>query len=172
MDKDGIININVKTTFKSIFNHLEDTIKYRLTIELTGEATPIPELNIEQNPSYLAQFISENHLENEDVILLLLTIVPQLTPSFISNIITEFLPNGGEFAEFGGAKGKNHRGILPTAETALYILYGNDIEERLKGIEYIQSDSFLFKNKIISIGGVPHPFAVMTGQETSVSWQI
>ncbi len=154
MDKEGIININSKTTFKAIFNHLEDTIKHRLTLELTGEVLSIPEFNIEHNPSYLAQFISNYRLENEDIILLLLALAPQLSPSFLSNIITEFLPNGGEFAEFGGIKGKNHRGILPTAETALYILYGNDIEDRLKGIDYIQTESFLFKNKILMLESV------------------
>ena len=164
MEKKGIININSKTTVKAIFNHLEDTIKHRLTIELTGDTLPIPEFNIEHNPSYLAQFILNYRLENEDVILLLLALAPQLSPSFLNTIITEFLPNGGEFAEFGGIKGKNHRGILPTAETALYILHGNDIEERLKGIDYIQTESFLFKNKILMLENVPAGEPKMSGR--------
>ncbi len=164
MDKTGIINSNVATSFQSIFDYLEATIKYRLSLELTGEEIAIPKLEVDHNQSHLARFILENNLENEDIIFLLLTLVPQLNPGFISTIITSFLPNGGEFPEFGGVKGKNHRGILPTVETALYILYGNDIEERLKGMEYIRNDSFLFKNKILEVEAVPKGEPKMSGR--------
>lgn len=164
MDNTGIININAATSFQSIFDYLEATIKHRLSLELTGEETAIPKLEVDHNQSHLARFILENDLGNEDIIFLLLTLVPQLNPGFISTIITSFLPNGGEFPEFGGIKGKNHRGILPTVETALYILHGNDVEERLKGMEYIRKDSFLFKNKVLEIEVVPNGEPKMSGR--------
>ena len=44
-----------------------------------------------------------------------------------SKIVSEFLPNGGDFPEFGAVKGSNQRSILPTGETALFILAGNDL---------------------------------------------
>ncbi len=164
MDNTGIINSSAATSFQSLFDYLEATIKYRLSLELTGEEIAIPKLEMEHNQSHLATFILENDLENEDVVFLLLTLVPQLNPGFISSIITSFLPNGGEFPEFGGIKGKNHRGILPTVETALYILHGNDIEGRLNGMEYIRNDSFLFKNKILEVEVVPKGEPKMSGR--------
>lgn len=149
---------------KPVFNYLESAIKFRLSKELTEEIITVPELDIENNESFLALFIKENELQKEDIILLLLTLIPEVEPSFLNSILTEFLPNGGEFPEFGGIKGKNHRGILPTGETALYILYGNNLDNRLEGIAYIQSDSFLFKNKILALESVPFSEPRMSGR--------
>lgn len=162
--KSTAINIETTTSLKGIFNYLDDTIRQRLTLELKKENLNIPEFNIEHNHSYLGQFISKYKLSNEEIILLLLSIIPQISPGFISNIISDFLPNGGEFPEFGGVKGKNHRGILPTAETALYILYGKDLEQRLKGIELINGRSLLFKEKILYVESVPKGEPLMSGK--------
>ncbi|MGJ8744946.1 ATP-binding protein [Polaribacter sp.] len=160
MDGNKIIN----TSIKPLFSYLEAAIKYRLAKELTGEIYLISELDLVDNDSYLAQFIKKNNLIKEDIILLLLSLIPQLDPSFLNSILTAFFPNGGEFPEFGGVKGKNHRGILPTAETALYILHGNDIEARLKGVTFIQLDSFLFNKKILSLEKVPVGEPKMSGK--------
>ena len=108
--------------------------------------------------------IIRDKLQSADIILLLLSLIPQLDPSFLNSILTAFFPNGGEFPEFGGVKGKNHRGILPTAETALYILHGNDIEARLRSVTFIQLDSFLFNKKILSLEKVPVGEPKMSGK--------
>ena len=159
-----IININQTHSMIPLLNYLESVIKHRLAKELQQETLAIPVLDLEHNESYLVQFIKEHQLSQEDIIILLLTLIPQLEPSFLNGILTEFLPNGGEFPEFGGIKGKNHRGILPTAETALYVLYGNDVEGRLHGIEFIQSHSVLFKQKMIMLEGVPKGEPQMSGR--------
>ncbi len=159
-----IININTTQSMIPMFQYLEAVIKSRLALELTKEIYIVPTLELEHNESHLAQFIKEEELQKEDIILLLLTLVPQLQPSFLSGILSEFLPNGGEFPEFGGVKGKNHRGILPTAETALYILYGNDIEGRLEGLHFIQNTSVLFHQKMLKLEGVPKGEPMMSGK--------
>ncbi|MCH2217321.1 MAG: ATP-binding protein [Flavobacteriales bacterium] len=146
-----IINIKKTPSLVLIFHYLELIIKSRLSIELTQEILIVPELELEHNNSHLASFIKEEELSKEDIIFLLLTLIPQLEPSFLNRILSEFLPNGGEFPEFGGIKGKNHRGILPTGETFLYILYGNDIEGRIAGMEFLDKQSKLIKNKDIII---------------------
>lgn len=159
-----IINIHQTNSMIPLLNYLESIIKHRLAKELKQEALAIPVLDIEHNESHLVQFVKEHQLPQEDIIILLLTLVPQLEPSFLNRILSEFLPNGGEFPEFGGIKGKNHRGILPTAETALYVLYGNDVEGRLHGIEFIRSQSVLFKLRMITLEGVPKGEPQMSGK--------
>lgn len=69
--------------------------------------------------------------KNEDALLPIMAIAPHVQPGFYENIITRALPQGGEFTEFGGVKGQHHRGMLPTGETALFILYGMDMEARM-----------------------------------------
>src|SRR5688500_10169512 len=68
----------------------------------------------------------------EEVVTLLLALAPHLQPNFFNHIIAEHLPEGGDFIEFGGVKGTNHRGILPTGETAQFVLGGEDMEKRLE----------------------------------------
>jgi AAA+ superfamily predicted ATPase len=150
-----IININTTKEMTPIFNHLESVIKSRLALELTQEISIVPDLELENNTSHLATFIKSQNLGNEDIILLLLTLIPQLNPSFLSGILSEFLPNGGEFPEFGGVKGKNHRGILPTGETFLYILCGNDIQKRMEEMEFLETESKLIDQKFVGLESLP-----------------
>jgi AAA+ superfamily predicted ATPase len=148
----------------TLFTYLENLIKYRLAKELNQQDTPIPALDIEGNTSNLAKFIKNKKLKNEDIVLLLLALVPKLESGFLSSILSEYLPNGGDFPEFGGIKGKNHRGILPTGETFLYIMKGNDIESRFETMQFLENESKLLKNKQITIEGLPKAEPEMSGR--------
>jgi AAA+ superfamily predicted ATPase len=150
-----IVKNQTDSSFKSIFSYLEQIIKQRLAYELKKELPPVLAIQLEANKSYLSHFIIKNKLSNQELIFLLLAIVPHLAPNFITGIISEYLPNGGEFPEFGGIKGKNHRGILPTAETAIFVIYGHDFDKRIEGMEQITEKSILFKNQILRIEEVP-----------------
>lgn len=164
MNPTPIININTSQAMTPLFQYLTAVIKSRLALELTQEIHIVPPLELTENESYLSQFIKEQQLKHEDIILLLLSLVPQLEPSFLSGILSEFLPNGGEFPEFGGVKGKNHRGILPTAETFLYVLYGNDIEKRITGIDFLEGNSKLMKQRFIGIEVLPNGEPKLSGR--------
>lgn len=139
------------SSLTSIFTYLEQIIKQRLAYELKKKQPKPLELVLEANNSHLSRFIIEKKLTNEELIFLLLAIIPHLSPNFITGIISDYLPNGGEFPEFGGIKGKNHRGILPTGETAMYIIYGHDFDKRVSGMEKITENSVLFKEQILEI---------------------
>ncbi len=151
-------------SMRPIILYLEKYIRYRLSFELKQEILDIPELDITNSDSYLASFIKEEELSFEEIICLGLAIVPHISPDFLSTIISDFLPNGGEFPEFGGIKGKNHRGILPTVETAVYILAGSDIDKRLRVITSIQASNKLLQNKILYIESVPKGEPVLSGK--------
>ncbi|NQY06837.1 MAG: ATP-binding protein, partial [Flavobacteriaceae bacterium] len=113
--KSTLVNNEEMISVTPLLNFLKDSIRYRLSNELLGEELAVPELYLDRNDSNLSKFIQKEKLNQQEIILLLLAIVPHIMPNFLTNIVSEFLPNGGEFPEFGGIKGKNHRGILPTA---------------------------------------------------------
>jgi AAA+ superfamily predicted ATPase len=138
-----------------IFSFLKEYIVYRLSLELTNEDLPIPILNLDDNTSILGEYIKDEALSIEEIICICLALVPHISPKFLSDIISDFFPNGGEFPEFGGVKGKNHRGILPTVETIVYILAGNTIDTRLEVIISLQLANKLLKNKTLYIEHVP-----------------
>ena len=136
----------------SSLSFLQDMINIRLQHFFHKEnAAPFtyPELIIETNNTALHHFVVAHHLSIEEYIILMLALSPHLQPNFIDTIVQQFLPNGGDFAEIGGVKGNNHRGMLPTGETALFILAGNDIAKRLQVTYYFSPEHFFAKENII-----------------------
>ncbi len=159
-----LLSINQRTSIDELIRFLEAKFKERLDIELNNE-TPNPVgLILDNEDSSLSQFISEKALTEQEVLILVLTIIPHIFPSFLNNIVSDFLPDGGEFTEFGGIKGKNHRGILPTAETALYLLSGSNIKSRISEIENLFSQNKLLKANIIYIEKVPVGEPTLSGK--------
>ena len=137
-------------SFKNGFDRLEQALRNRLVISLQGETPEARIIDVSPYPEYLEQFVVRYNLNNQEVIVLLLAMIAHVSPGFLSDIITDYLPNGGDFPEFGGIKGKQHRGILPTGETALYILYGTDVDARVKGMAQL-GQSTLFREYLVSL---------------------
>ncbi|NAS14295.1 ATP-binding protein [Poritiphilus flavus] len=97
-------------------------------------------------------------------LLLALAIVPHIQPDFFTSILQEFMPQGGEFPEFGGVKGKNHRGVIPTGETAQFILAGSDPEARIAVAAMLAESAPLVKEGILYLEAVPEGEPQMSGR--------
>ncbi|MBL0741121.1 ATP-binding protein [Chryseolinea lacunae] len=108
-----------------------------------------PDLALEGDGGPLSEFIAHHQLTIEAYIIFLLGLVPHIQPNFLDAIIQPYLPNGGDFAEMGGVKVSNHRGMLPTGETALFILGGNDIEKRFEVSHYFSPEHFFAREDIL-----------------------
>ena len=91
-----------------------------------------PSFTITDDGSVFSQFISTRKMIMEEFLTLLLALSPHSHPDLFSDLIKLYLPKGGDFPEFGGVKGTNYRGIIPTGETALFVLAGMNIDRRLK----------------------------------------
>lgn len=159
----------------SPFDFLANVIQHRLQTELTDEETNPPEFNSEQfSKSSVARFIQKTELPYAETVTLLLALVPHLLPGFLNHQLSSFFPDGGELPEFGGVKGENTRGILPTGETVLYVLAGNDIEKRLKAAGIFEAHHIFRRNNIISIGKTAEGEPRMSGRllidEEYLSW--
>src|SRR5215831_19037333 len=102
-----------------------------------------------KDDSPLSRFVEEHQPCVDEYVLLLLTLAPHIHPHFFNDIIAEHLPEGGDFPEFGGVKGANHRGILPTGETAQFVLAGNDIEGRLAVQQLLSSEHWFAQDRIL-----------------------
>src|SRR5215475_12216858 len=91
-------------------------------------ASIFPPIQIFEDDTSIHDFIIRNKLSVEEYVTILMALAPHIQPALYENCIHEYLPQGGEFSEFGGVKGSNHRGVLPTGETVLFILCGDDLE--------------------------------------------
>jgi AAA+ superfamily predicted ATPase len=145
---------------------LDSAIRYRIETEFQMPSTvPAPEFDWQDFDPELpfVAFARENELNVQDVIWLLLAIVPHVQPNFLTQILFDYFPQGGEFTEFGGTKAKSHRGMIPTGETGLYILAGQAAASRILQKHYVDNDSLLFARSILRIDDVPAGEPKMSG---------
>ncbi len=147
---------------------LREIIHNRLSAHFKQEEKELNEIfssvKIEEDGSVLNDFIIKNKLTIEEYCTLLIALVPHVQPSFFENIIHEFLPQGGDFTEFGAVKGANQRSILPTGETVLFILAGSSMPQRLQFQQLFSPDHFFYNQNILWLEHVKEGEPVMSGK--------
>lgn len=149
---------------ENVFTYLKNQFVFQLdTLFQVENPMEKPVLNQLDSNGFINEFIIENNLTEIDILLLGLALIPHMKPDFLSSVIAEYLPNGGELPEFGGIKTKNHRGILPTGETAQFLIAGNDLDDRISFYDYLHNQSFLYQKRIIKIESVPNGEPKLSG---------
>ncbi|ABQ06185.1 ATP-binding protein [Flavobacterium johnsoniae] len=149
---------------ENVFTYIKNQFVFQLdTLFQVENPMGKPILNQIDSNGFIDEFIIENNLTEIDILILGLALVPHVKPDFLSSIIAEYLPNGGELPEFGGIKTKNHRGILPTGETAQFLIAGNDLDNRILFYNYLHNQSFLYQKGIIKIDSVPNGEPKLSG---------
>ncbi len=135
-------------------NFLEEIIVQRVSqlLKKSDNNTLIPaELKIENDNSPLSRFASFYNLNIEEYIILILALVPHLQPNFLDKVIQKQLQNGGDLPEFGGVKMANTNFTMPTGETAMFLLAGMSISDRLEVAKYFSSEHFFSGENILSL---------------------
>ena len=149
----------------SAFDFLRSLIQKRLSeYSKCSDAIEVISTAYINDESMFARFVTQCQPTFEEYVIILLALVPHLQPDFLNKIIAEHLPNGGDFPEFGGVKGTNHRGILPTGETAQFILAGDDLEKRLEVQRLFSSEHWFAQKHILWLEPVREGEPVMSGR--------
>ena len=152
------------TGFKYAMHFVENMLNWRL-LNPSQEFKKAPVLDVELLPdSFLKKLIKLLDLVPEEITLLLLTLTPHLAPELIAEAVNQVYKEGGELPQLGGLKGTNHRGFLPTGETALYVLGGTQVEHRTACWMYFDSEAALLKNQVIRLKKPPQDEPIMSGQ--------
>lgn len=89
--------------------------------------------------------IEEKKPNINEHITLLLALIPHVRPHFFDPL----LPKKGNYPQIGGIRGKHHRGFLPTGETALFLLAGDDLEKRFEVQEIFGPNHWFAKERIL-----------------------
>src|SRR5690606_37624575 len=153
------------SSYNILFSFLREVIEYRLKKEFIDPKVQFPPYdNIILETSPLSNFILKNELTINEVLTLLLAVVPHILPNYLNTIISDFFPNGGDLPEFGGVKGKNHRGIIPTGETVQFILAGNDIEKRIHTKSLFEENHLFAKEGVLHLEQLPGTEPKMSGR--------
>lgn len=118
----------------------------------------------ESDHSPLGQFLHLNALNDDETAILAMALVPHIQPHFFDDLMREFMPKGGDFPRIGGARGTQFRGFLPTGETALFLLGGEDLARRLEVQQVFNPDHLFAKKKILYVENMPAGEPAMSGK--------
>jgi len=103
-------------------------------------------------------------LSYEEAVIVTLALVAHIRPHYFDRLIQSVYPNGGGFPHLGGIRGKNHRGFLPSGETALFLLAGEDLERRFKVQQLFSTDHWFAKKQVIRLAEPEKNEPAMSGQ--------
>lgn len=132
---------------QNLFTHLEEVITWRIENPSEDFNIGAPEFNANDHEGFqLGNYISGRALAHQEVVILLMALLPQLDPSLLKRIYLEY-PNSALF-DFCSAN-DNGRLFYPTIQAVQYILGGDSISERLKAMDYFTSHSVLTREEII-----------------------
>lgn len=144
---------------------IRSVIVGRLRLQLSqAEEVEVSLPQFYQNESPFAQFIQNHNLDFDEYTILMLALTPYVKPNLFNQIIAGVIPEGSDLPEFGGVKGNSHRGILPTGETAQFILAGDDLEKRFHVQHILSSDHWFAKKHILWLETVHDGEPVMSGR--------
>lgn len=132
--------------------------------ERQSHAAALPPHSVEFDTSRFAHLGQIERLSSAEHTLILIALVPHVSPDFYARVISEHLPDGGDLPVFGGVRGENHRGVLPTGETAQFILAGDDLTARLGVQRMLSGDHWLTQRRILWLDAVPEGEPVMSGR--------
>ena len=142
---------------KTELNWLAAIIRCRLRLYFKESAEypsiykiPVPELNGE-TPSAYTQFLIQHSLNLQDRIVLLLALAPYLKPEMLDDFFVKNSAYNRSFTEFGGTQGINHKGFIPTGETALFLLAGDDLTMRISCMEMFDPEHVFYKEQILHL---------------------
>ena len=107
-------------------------------------------------PDAYAQLLRREKLGWAERLVLALALVPHLRPQLLDPLFGRNALYDRNFTEFGGLRGKHHPGFLPTAETALFLLAGDDLNRRLPHQNYLFTDSPLATARLVQLAA-PEP---------------
>lgn len=146
------------------FQYLRNLIDYRLNNPSGGEMPSMPDVETWSLP--VKTFISTFNFEKDQfaATLLLIGLAPHVLPELFDRSIQEKIKNSGDFPEIGGVRGKNFRGFLPTGQTAVFLLAGDDWQQRQKVEQLFWPDKEFAKKKILWLEELPQSEPVLSGK--------
>ncbi|OQP60572.1 AAA family ATPase [Niastella vici] len=143
---------------------LRQLIQYRIAllqgIEQEQPVFPQPatwELN-------MVAFAKQHRLEAEAIILLWIALAPHIKAALFDEAIMDALKEPTDLPVMGGVRGKNARSFLPTGDTVLFLLAGENYQHRFRLHQLFDADHFFAKNRILWLEEVPAGEPITSGR--------
>jgi hypothetical protein len=103
-----------------------------------------------QDGSFFTKFF-RRELSFADKVLLWLSVAPVLKPQLLDFFYVKNPDIDNRFSEFGAHRGAQLNGLLPTLDTLLFILSGDDVQKRIFYLNHFGRNHFLFAERLIHL---------------------
>ncbi len=110
---------------------------------------PAPELCAAD--AMYGRFVHHYRLSPPERLLLVLSLAPHVRPQLLDIFHTRNCASDRDFTEFGGRNGHDFSAFLPTGETALFLLAGNDLGQRLTWRALFDPEHVFARHNIIGL---------------------
>ncbi len=113
-----------------------------------------------------AELVRRYELSAEQRLIVMLALLPHIQPQALDTFFIRNANLDRGYTEFGGLLGKNHSGFLPTCETAVFLLAGDDLDKRFAASDFLQREHLLFRAGILELEAHPNGEPLMSGALT------
>lgn len=98
-----------------------------------------------------AEIVTRFKMNPAERLVVILAYLPHIRPDVLDPFFIQNQSVQRRFTEFGGLVGLSHGGFLPTGETAMFMLAGDDINARLRYHHLFNADHFLYGHNILRL---------------------
>lgn len=124
----------------SFFEHRE----FNENVFVTGFLSEFPS-------SPLANFKHQYNLSDIEFVFLLTALIPHVDQDLIERHVKSWLKADSDFPEIGGVRGTNQRHFIPTIQTDLFIIAGNQRSKMFEARNIFNNEHRLIKDQILII---------------------
>jgi len=165
-------------SWEQYFTVLANLIRTRIAAHFADPGTQPPTIvlaTLDWIGGPLAEYVRKNNLQLTDHYFLLIALTPHIRPGFFDEVIQEALDKPADFPQIGGVRGRQFRGFLPTAETALFLLAGEHWKDRMELFHHhFHPDHFFSQKKALSLESPPDGEPLISGKlmlsQSLVTW--
>ena len=152
------LEANMEETLKNEIDWCRQIIDLRFEQYFCSEDDERKMLDVRQCPppapdanSPYGDVVTRMQLGFDERLVLTLALLPHLCPQALDSFFLNNKLLGRPYTEFGGWHGKSHSGFLPTCETALFLLAGDDLSRRLQVMRLFDNDHRLVSERLLQL---------------------
>lgn len=108
-----------------------------------GSLNSVPPPIHNPQESALGKLIEQHQFGMVERAVLAIALAPHVRPELLDGFMARNKTYDKPFTEFGGIRGQQHQGFIPTAETAYFLIAGTDIRKRAL-MQYVFDPDFAF----------------------------
>ncbi len=107
--------------------------------------------DLSQSSSFYGKFVTDHRLSIPERLVLILALIPHIRPQLLDVLWVQNRTTARGFTEFGGLKGVNHSGFIPTGETAAFLIAGDDLGMRFETTRLFEGGHLFAKQNVLSL---------------------